>query len=88
MTYWEWVSFISGAALSTVIGLALGLAAQGTGRPILVMCLGAVIGIVLGVASRRVGRWMTGWEWICRWCGWTNRGTDSSHFCEKCGTHR
>jgi hypothetical protein len=24
-----------------------------------------------------------GWEWICRWCGHMNRGTDSSHFCEK-----
>jgi hypothetical protein len=30
----------------------------------------------------------TGWEWICRLCGHTNRGTDSSHFCEKCGCHR
>jgi hypothetical protein len=30
----------------------------------------------------------TGWEWTCRWCGHANRGTDSSLFCEKCGTPR
>ena len=30
----------------------------------------------------------TGWEWTCRWCGHTNRGTDSSRFCEQCGASR
>lgn len=31
---------------------------------------------------------VTGWEWKCRWCGHQNRGTDSSLFCEQCGTNR
>lgn len=30
----------------------------------------------------------TGWEWVCRHCGHVNRGTDSSLFCEACGTPR
>jgi MMP 1-O-methyltransferase len=30
----------------------------------------------------------TGWEWVCRWCGHTNRGTDSCYLCEKCGIAR
>lgn len=30
-------------------------------------------------------RVLTGWEWTCRYCGHTNRGTDSTHFCESCG---
>jgi hypothetical protein len=30
----------------------------------------------------------TGGEWTCRWCGYQNRGTDSSRYCEQCGTSR
>jgi rubrerythrin len=33
-------------------------------------------------------RLRTGWEWVCKWCGHVNRGTDSSLFCEKCETPR
>lgn len=91
MTGWEWLSFIRAGALATLIGVALGVVARGAVRPvgILLMCLNFVIGLVLGVAaSRGKGRFLTGWEWVCRWCGWTNRGTDSSRFCEHCGQAR
>jgi hypothetical protein len=28
------------------------------------------------------------WEWICKHCGHSNRGTDSSLLCENCSTPR
>ncbi len=45
-------------------------------------------GVPPNISFRTMRRLVGNWQWTCRHCGHVNRGTDSSLFCESCGTPR